>query len=189
MALSSVELLSVRCDRGEDRCKVVNVTLWEGREVREFALSQVASYDRGYSISSRRSRSQRYTTIYEQPVVVLEDGRKLALKRTERKVFMETNTFLDLKHYFGDRSQVDFKGRDVFAGIWFFAGVILCALLLLVGMLAIRYVRLEIDQEASELRLTRVGVFSPMRFKGGPGEVAMCVLQPDPQNESPGVYM
>lgn len=185
----SVELVGIDCDRGEDRCELVNVTLLGGRVERSFAISEVAGFERNFSISTRRSRSQVYTTKIEQPVVALKDGTTLALKQRERKLAMETSTYIDLERFFAGSGESHLKRRDVFCGWWLPIATIIAALFLLALFLGTRAMRLDIMEGANTFRFRRIGLFSPARREGSLDELRACVIQSDASKPSPGVYL
>lgn len=185
----SVEVIRLECDRSADRCDLVNLSLVEGRVARSFAISEVARYDRGFSITSRRSRSQRYTTKYERPVVDLVTGESLQLRLRGDQYTIETSTFVRVGEFFKDPSRQKISETDFFSGVLLPFGAIGLVLVVLVGLLATRRVRLELDLDSGEYRFARIGAFSPAWSTGSLDELSALVIQPDPSTPSPGVFL
>lgn len=176
VALGSVEVFGITCDRGKDRCAAVNVTLWQGRVEREFAPSEVTFFTTGVDKRTFNMGS-KHATIHEQPYVTLADGTKLNLRLTNPSVLVRTTTFRDLGAFLDASKRRRFTARDVFGG-WFFVGSLFTMLLILIAMaVGLRVVRLQIDPRDGSVGFVRVGAFSPKFYRGHVRDVEACVRQ------------
>ena len=189
MALGSVELVRVTCERASDRCEVVNVTLLGGRQVRDFAPSRVSRFDLGLERKNWSSRGMRQTAVSMDPRVELEDGEAFSFRVSQSTSKLQTTMWSDLDAFF-QRSEGDrVSRREVFSGWGLAMGCVLLAMVSLAGVLGGRSTRMVIDTQNHHVRLRRRGVFSPVRHEGSTAELEACVVQPDASTSSPGIFL
>lgn len=190
LALGSMELVGVSCDRAQDRCELVNVTLLGGKSQRTFAPSKVEGVSANTSRTGSSFRGMQQAIFEEAPQVRLQGGELVALRVTKSSKKLSSSMWPALYSFLERGQGASLKQREVFAGWGAPIGLVVSVVMSLVVVLAGSWARLELDVERRRFSFARRGIFSPARQEGRVDEVLeACVVQPDPNTSSPGTFL